>query len=289
MAVSVAKPARRLTGKRQRAPGSAEVTEAGIAKRRAADVAEPCQTTTTRTTARATALPSAIVLNLDRRPDRWRSIAQRLSTTGLSFERTAALDGAVADIPESLVTKEWSTASNRRYVVKVFEGGEQYEACTLTLSDGERGCAASHLQCWRRVADRPAALGPVLVLEDDAEPVKGFQDKLRRALEELRSEPDILYLGYTQAAPWRRKVSKSLREAEYLWTTVAYLLWPSGAQVLLGRLPVDQPVDNFMAKLAVERRLRCFAVVPELVRQASEWNADSDIPHSDESAWRDES
>lgn len=85
-----------------------------------------------------------------------------------------------------------------------------------------------------------------------------------------------------------------MREAEYLWTTVAYILWPSGARKLLAELPglatqkhefdamdllsnrcelfaksskprpVNQPVDNFMSNLVALRTLRGFATVPKL-------------------------
>ncbi|CAK9042602.1 unnamed protein product [Durusdinium trenchii] len=90
-----------------------------------------------------------------------------------------------------------------------------------------------------------------------------------QALAELRScRPQVLYLGYTQAAPWRRRIGPSVREAEYLWTTVAYVLWPSGARRLLEELPVDQPVDNFMSQLMARKKLRGFATVPPLAAGA---------------------
>ena len=55
-----------------------------------------------------------------------------------------------------------------------------------------------------------------------------------------------------------------MREAEYLWTTVAYVIWPQGARKLLKNLPVDQPVDNFMSSLVASKQLRGYAVVPDL-------------------------
>lgn len=55
-----------------------------------------------------------------------------------------------------------------------------------------------------------------------------------------------------------------VREAEYLWTTVAYVIWPQGARKLLEKLPVDQPVDNFMSSLVSSKHLRGYAVVPDL-------------------------
>lgn len=202
-----------------------------------------------------------------------------------NVERIDAVDGAATDISTDLVTLRWDTTRNWGYVTKVFEGGQDcgYTQKQLDLTPGERGCAASHIALWRRCV---SAVGPTLVLEDDAKPSARFSDAVAQALQDVAGEsPDILYLGYTQAAPWRRKVSASVREAEYLWTTVAYVLWPSGAAKLLHALPVDQPVDNYMSILMAAGTLRGFAIVPEVVKQAKPWNIDNDVAHSDDKAW----
>ncbi|CAE7561673.1 COLGALT1 [Symbiodinium natans] len=118
------------------------------------------------------------------------------------------------------------------------------------------------VRAWKACA---ANQMPLIVLEDDAKPAAKFGTVLRQALRDVHGqEPDILYLGYSKAAPWRGKVSAVVREAEYLWTTVAYVLWPSGAAALLGSLPVDQPVDNFIAQRTADNKLRAFATVPVL-------------------------
>lgn len=238
----------------------------------------------------ATKLPHALIVNLQRRPDRWEECRQRLNDLGgaLSFERAEAVDGSSEHIPSEVVRHRWSTARNWRYVTNIFEGGKDcgYEAVELDLTVGERGCAASHVVLWRRVA---ASTEPYVILEDDAKFLPKFVDRTQRALKQLVNageKPDILYLGYSQAAPWRRKVGSAVNEAEYLWTTVGYILWPLGAKKLLAALPVDQPVDNFMAALTSGRVMRGFAVVPEVVEQAKPWNVDSDVPHSDDVAWQ---
>eukprot|EP00434_Breviolum_minutum_P040957 symbB.v1.2.036420.t1/scaffold5137.1/size30495/1 len=183
------------------------------------------------------------------------------------------------------VGRRWTTAKNWKYVTRTFEGGKKcgYRVQELLLTPGERGCAASHVMAWRRCS---ACRKPMLVLEDDARPRRTFAAVLSKALKEVRgSSPHVLWLGYTKAAPWRRRVSPTVREAEYLWTTVAYILWPSGARKLLAELPVNQPVDNFMSNLVALRTLRGFATVPKLVTQAKGWNEDNDVVHSDEKAW----
>merc|ERR1711862_423908 len=76
-----------------------------------------------------------------------------------------------------------------------------------------------------------------------------------------------------------------LVEAEYVWTTVAYIVWPTGARIMLSRLPVDQPVDNWMANLCAEGHLKSYCVRPKIVLQADAWNVNSDVARSDEHYW----
>jgi len=108
---------------------------------------------------------------------------------------------------------------------------------------------------------------------------------LSRALAALPAEAHILYLGYSQAANWRREISPELVESEYVWTTVGYIVWPAGARILLSKLPVDQPVDNWMAQLNASGDVKAYCVRPKIVRQAEAWNVNSDVAHSDEHYW----
>merc|ERR1719469_1255170 len=126
---------------------------------------------------------------------------------------------------------------------------------------------------------------PLLVLEDDAAPTAEFQEKLARALAALPSDAGLLYLGYSQAAEWRREVSPELVESEYVWTTVAYMVWPSCARKLLSQLPVSEPVDNWMAGLCAAGEVKAYCVRPKIVLQADAWNVNSDVAHSDEHYW----
>ena len=46
----------------------------------------------------------------------------------------------------------------------------------------------------------------------------------------------------------------------YVWTTVGYVIWPSAAKTFTRLLPMDMPVDNFMAWEAREGRLNSFVL-----------------------------
>lgn len=234
-----------------------------------------------------------LIINLGRREDRWISLRSRLAqlasggrrTTHLAVERFPATDGATDDIPESFVSRQWTTDRNAKY-----DGRPGYRpGVTLTMTAGERGCAMSHVRAWREVAGSIGTAHehrPVLVLEDDAVMTSNFSRRLDKALKlfphDAPHDADALYLGYIKGAPWRSKVTAGLYEAEYLWTTVGYILWPRGAKKLLDVMPVDEPVDNFMAWHMSTGNFRALAVSPPLIDQENEWDFGSDVPHSDD-------
>jgi len=91
--------------------------------------------------------------------------------------------------------------------------------------------------------------------------------------------------------PSRGKKSLVIRKAEYVWTTVAYVIWPSGAQKLLEQSkPMNQPVDNFMGWESREGRLSSWVLLDDgdtddtwsggIVTQL-DFTGDSDIKKSD--------
>jgi len=232
-----------------------------------------------------------IVITLERRPDRMQGCAQRLTSTcpELQFEKFPAVDGRTTAISANLCTMSWDTTENTVYQRirserKGWDDLHTYHERVLDLSPGERGCAASHILAWRKClasgSDRP-----LLVLEDDAAPMPDFGGILRRALAVLPGDAGVLYLGYSQAAGWRRELSAELVEAEYVWTTVGYLIWPAAARLLLSKLPVSQPVDNFMAQQCASGELKAYCIRPKIIRQSDAWNCGSDIRHSDEQYW----
>jgi len=234
-----------------------------------------------------------IVINLGRRPDRMDGCAQRLAARcpGLRFERFIATDGKATPIPFEEVSTSWHTARNvvyqkRRAIRKGWDDLDTYKERHLELSPGERGCSSSHVRAWRHCLEQAGDTNkPVLVLEDDAAPTAEFPQVLSRALAALPSDADLLYLGYSQAAEWRREVTPELVESEYVWTTVAYIVWPSCARKLLSQLPINEPVDNWMAGLCAAGNVKAYCVRPKIVLQADAWNVNSDVAHSDEHYW----
>jgi len=197
----------------------------------------------------------------------------------VEVKRHAATNGDKDPIPINMVTKHWSTERNRKFV----GNGTWYDKVEqeLELTAGERGCAASHIRLWKKsVKDNQ----PIIILEDDAVPVRDFSVKLKKALDEVPSDADLLYLGYSrpEKAPWRGDVGESLAKVDYVWTTIGYIVWPKGARKLLQRLPVDSPVDNFMSWASHTNHTKVYAMKTPAIKTELPWNFASNVEHSDE-------
>lgn len=186
------------------------------------------------------------------------------------------------------------------------------------MSGGERGCAHSHLRLWKVAAERAL---PTLALEDDVTMTfersggkgmasgKVFTERLGLALKHAPASFDVIYLGWsgwrgghfrhfstmfgdgTATIPDNAERKKYMRRAEYVWTTVAYVISQEGAKKLLAAAkPMTQPVDNFMAWEASQGRLNAYVAVDAgdddntwaggLVDQV-DFQGDSDIKKSD--------
>jgi len=146
------------------------------------------------------------------------------------------------------------------------------------MSAGERGCAHSHWRLWNIAAGRES---PTLVFEDDVQLIfdrsndlgksdgRVFVERLVLALEEAPADFDLLYLGWSGWRGGNNKYwqepddGKVIRRAEYVWTTVAYVISQAGAKKLLSVGAINQPVDNFMAWEASQGRLKSFVVLDE--------------------------
>jgi GR25 family glycosyltransferase involved in LPS biosynthesis len=71
---------------------------------------------------------------------------------------------------------------------------EQVGAAMLAMDNGSYGCGPNHHRCWSYLAKHnPAEYG--VVLEDDCEPVDGFNDQLEQVLAASPSPVVGLYLG----------------------------------------------------------------------------------------------
>ena len=151
--------------------------------------------------------------------------------------------------------------------------------------------------------ERAQAVGPkekeedwYLILEDDASVSEdtarthgGFGVALAKFLRLVPAECDILYLGWS--IPWGKASHPTVKvrgkdvfiKPSYIWQLHGYVLRGRAVDTLLASLPINAPLDNFIARLIFEKRLVAYALHDQLVRQEgsyAERQEDSDIRHS---------
>lgn len=233
---------------------------------------------------------NAVYINLATRIDRRNAMQAALTGAGLHAVRVEGVHGA--DVPDSTVCRVWDTTLNAKFDRNTIVRTD------LPMSSGERGCAASHVQQWKRCA---AANEPLLVLEDDVifagANVGVSALALVRAIEESFSASELHMLLYLGADAFIREGAPSLRgnqaiwsarrantpciltEAEWAWQTHAYVLWPAAARVLLAGLPMDAPVDVYLSRHLTTRQLSGLVVEPQLAVQLDPYHG-GDIEHS---------
>jgi GR25 family glycosyltransferase involved in LPS biosynthesis/glycosyltransferase involved in cell wall biosynthesis len=220
------------------------------------------------------------VVNLDRRPDRWRSFQAGVSAAaGQGFadrcRRFAAIDGiALAD-----------TAEIRR----LFRGND------FGFRRGIVGCALSHISIWRSLAQR-AEDDLELVFEDDARPFDRFDRRLTALLHELRdthADFDIAFLGYfphqvDSATPTPKTTSlRPMRWDRYFGGCWAYVVSARGARKLVAlveRDGVQNGIDIFLRVKGAELRvLECDPPLVDAPLALLESGVDSDVQYDFES------
>eukprot|EP00929_Paragymnodinium_shiwhaense_P102629 TRINITY_DN65836_c0_g1_i1.p1 TRINITY_DN65836_c0_g1~~TRINITY_DN65836_c0_g1_i1.p1 ORF type:complete len:375 (+),score=61.61 TRINITY_DN65836_c0_g1_i1:289-1413(+) len=228
----------------------------------------------------ADGLPEAVVINLARRSDRWTEVSARLSSLGVGFSRLEATDGKVDAIADGTVGKWWCHGSVPRgrplddhYMDADIDAVVGNDYCQVKLTPGERGCVSSHIRAWQQfLSQEPDESQPLLVFEDDVVPDENSIATIRSAVRVLRDEPPgVLYLGWGHWVDWKGFVTAvtddaavdayRILQAEYPCTTHAYVIWPRAARLMLQRLPVDCPMDHFMAKACSDGTINSYCVL----------------------------
>ena len=204
------------------------------------------------------------VINLDRKPDRWRQMRRELGSlrdrSGKSLaamsRRFSAVDARYYKGPTSrgLIQPYYSLA-DQLFVQPEPRLGRTVDAQaqTIEMTPQEVAVALSHVEVWKLIAEG----GPqyTLVLEDDVYFRRGFAHILDDAWTDLKQQAvqgaiaDMVYLSYEEAVEEvpRKPFSELLfRPSTGLWQLSGYVLSRSGAQKLLGLLPVRGPVDLWL-------------------------------------------
>ena len=210
------------------------------------------------------AIQRIYVINLDREPDRWRQMIQELGRLrdrageplAAISRRFSAVDARYCKGPPSseMIRTHYSLADqlfvqpNSQLDVSV-----DAEARSIEMTPQEVAIALSHVEVWKLIAESDRHY--TLVLEDDVYFRRGFTRLLDDAWTEIMQRSgelaavDMLYLSYKEAdqeVPKKPFSELLFRPVTGLWQLSGYVLSRSGAQKLLGLLPVWGPVDLWL-------------------------------------------
>lgn len=194
-----------------------------------------------------------LVLNLDRSTDRLADITAQFLRIGIPFERIPAIDGR-KPFPDH---------------VRGFLQGKDGQFAA-SMQPGERGCYASHIAVWQRIAS--GAYGAAaLVCEDDII----LPDDLREVLDEIVGKAPSGWDVIRLSSHAKRAVVSvvSLRAGRHL---VRYSRHPvySGA-TLVSQAGARKLIRPFLRTVIIDQDLRrpwlfgldAYGVTPQLVQQ----------------------
>ena len=203
----------------------------------------------------------ALVINLDRAPERLAHTTREFAAAGVPFERVAATDGQKLT-PDELARWRQGTP----------HFGEMRAA--------ELSCYLSHRRCWEVAA---ASAEPIVVFEDDQHlgrkvaPVLASSDWVPADTDivKLEANPRLLTLDRAVAATI---AGRSVCRNRALNTGGgAYVLTPKGARLLLANLTaIADPFDQllFNPRMPLFERVVTYQLMPALCIQDSVLHAD---------------
>ena len=229
-------------------------------------------------------LDAVLILNLARRPDRWRAMRDKLAAAGFGGDvrRVDAVDGAALDVSDASVASIFNL-TRWRYGAGARNAHQDHGYRPRVI-----GCALSHLAAWRAVAAAADDHAMHLVLEDDAVFVDDFAAKWASLAPHLAADYswDLLHLGvlddrdlYDDAplAEYDGVKRFSARQRSYGAGAFAYVLRPRTARWLLEAARdrgIQQAVDWWIVEKFDE--LVAYKASPQLAASPAGDGRDSD-------------
>lgn len=193
---------------------------------------------------KTTSKVKTFVLNLDRRPDRWKQFTEQVEPKFLNYNRFSAVDGSKL-IPN-------------KQLQRIFEGND------YSMRSGMVGCAMSHIKMYIDLLH--SDVDALCIFEDDVKFVPDFQTKFLHLCKNLPKDWDICYLGHHM---WPRYATPDFFDKEKLpeiekWGvlksltysiggTGGYLISKAGAKKLLdfvNEIGMTNGIDTMQQKSA---------------------------------------
>jgi GR25 family glycosyltransferase involved in LPS biosynthesis/glycosyltransferase involved in cell wall biosynthesis len=193
---------------------------------------------------------SIIVINLERRPDRWENFVKHADKIGLkNYKRFDATDGKKLVIDEE---------TSKIFHIKEGFVGKRWKNLTHNYYAGTLGCALSHLRIWKEVCVEDK---DYIVFEDDVILDDDFVQKWNDIYENIKNDLrwDILFFGiyddeYGESLYGDKFVHPNIMKFSPIMRlhgggTFGYVIRPKGAKKfieLVDKLGIQQPIDHFM-------------------------------------------
>lgn len=211
------------------------------------------------------AIQRIYIINLDRKPDRWRQVSRELkrirSRSGASLlsisRRFSAVDARYLDgkIDNSVLRPFFSLADQLRVEPNRLVKNDAYaKGLRIRMTPQETAVALSHIEVWKSVA--ASNVPYTLILEDDIYFQYGFardMDAAWRSIIDQGSKAsafDILFLSFQEvgiSSKTKKLQTGLVRKPDCgIWQASGYVLSLRGAQALLKMLPVYGPVDLWL-------------------------------------------
>ena len=205
------------------------------------------------------------VINLDRKPDRWKQISRELkrirSWSGEALfsitRRFSAIDAryltkeSYNDVlkPEYSLADQLQVEPNPRVDIDA-----KSQVHRISMSPQEIAIALSHIQIWKLIASSKVPY--TLVLEDDVY----FRRNFSRSIDKLWSQVvgqspkemvfDLLFLSFQEvgvSSSPNRVPAKSAHKPDWgIWQASGYVLSQRGAEKLIKLLPAYGPIDLWL-------------------------------------------
>ena len=176
------------------------------------------------------------IIAIDHSPESYNKIATKLNNLGLSrkiaFEILVGHDGSNTALPHDVTLHDWKQPNSKNTWYN------------RSMTDGEIGCAISHINCWKKIIED--GVNSALILEEDFTPMVPLSD-----LEIPKVEYDLAYLSRWIIPGQKDTDVPDHKEWVYpgqSYNAHAYVLTNTGAKELLKYNPQNSliPSDEFL-------------------------------------------
>ena len=226
-------------------------------------------------------ISSIYVINLDRRPDRWKSIKNELKRIKINHNKTlydisrrfSAIDARYYKYSDNKLLKNYYYLSDQLKV----EPNEKYsitkkeDDIKIYMTKQEVAVTLSHISVWNKIKNNDAEY--TLILEDDVYLTKNFSSQIEKIWKSIsKVDFDILFLSFEYVKGINKKeiTTKEICHKPYcgIWQASGYVLSKKGLKKLLNELPVYGPVDLwFNLKF---KKLNAYMINNPIIRQRND-------------------